>query len=150
MTDHTSNHTIGVDLQDTLVELSDLALQAKQLHWNVVGRNFRAVHAHLDELTDQVRDAADLVAERAVTIGYAPDARAVTVAKDSPLADAPGGRVADSAAVDHVVAVLTVVADRLAERVRRVADLDPVSQDLLIGVAAGLEKQRWMFSAQQG
>ncbi len=25
----------------------------------------------------------------------------------------------------------------------------PVTQDVLIGVQAGLEKQRWMFSAQQ-
>lgn len=143
------NSTAGIDLQDTLVELTDLALQAKQLHWNVTGRHFRAVHEHLDELTGQVRDAADLVAERAVAIGFAPDARALTVTKSSPLADAPEGRVSDAGAVDHVVAVLTVVTERLDERIRRLAELDPISQDLLIGVAAGLEKQLWMFSAQQ-
>ena len=84
-----------------------------------------------------------------MTVGHAPDARAVTVAKSSPLSDAPDGRVSDAAAVDHVVAVLTVTAARIVERIRRIAELDPISQDLLIGVAAGLEKQRWMFSAQQ-
>ncbi len=146
----TGASTVGIDLQDTLVELTDLALQAKQLHWNVTGRHFRAVHLQLDELTALAREASDTVAERSVTIGYAPDARAVTVAKDSPLPDAPEARVSDAGAVDHVVALLTVVTERLRERIARVADLDPVSQDLLIGVTADLEKQRWMFSAQQG
>jgi starvation-inducible DNA-binding protein len=146
----TNASTVGIDLQDTLVELTDLALQAKQLHWNVTGRHFRTVHEQLDELTALAREASDAVAERSVTIGYAPDARAVTVAKDSPLLDAPEARVSDAGAVDHVVALLTVVAERLRERIARIADLDPVSQDLLIGVAADLEKQRWMFSAQQG
>ncbi|MDN5857701.1 MAG: DNA starvation/stationary phase protection protein [Pseudonocardia sp.] len=142
--------TVGIDLQDTLVELTDLALQAKQLHWNVTGRQFRPVHEHLDELASLAREASDLVAERSVTIGYAADARAVTVAKDSPLPDAPEARVSDAGAVDHVVALLTVATGRLRERITRFADLDPVSQDLLIGVAADLEKQRWMFGAQQG
>src|SRR5258706_16394403 len=64
---------VGTDLQDTLVELTDLHLRAKQAHWNVVGRHFRQVHLHLDELTDEIRGAADLVAERAVSIGYPVD-----------------------------------------------------------------------------
>ncbi|SHK13695.1 starvation-inducible DNA-binding protein [Pseudonocardia thermophila] len=142
--------TVGTDLQDTLVELTDLHLQAKQLHWNVKGRHFRNVHLHLDELTSIAREAADTVAERAVTIGFPPDARAMTVAKNSPLPDAVEGRITDAAAVDHVVALLTVITDRLRERIVRIADMDPVSQDMLIGVATDLEKQLWMFSAQQG
>jgi starvation-inducible DNA-binding protein len=122
--------TTGTDLQDTLVELADLALLGKQLHWNVAGRHFRTVHEQLDEL-----------------VGVA---RAITVAKDSPLPDVPEGRVSDVEAVDLVVAALRVTTGRIEERIRRIADLDPVSQDLLIGVAADLEKQQWMFSAQQG
>jgi starvation-inducible DNA-binding protein len=141
---------IGTDLQDTLVELTDLALQAKQLHWNVAGRHFLSVHEQLDGLTAEVRAAGDDVAERAVTIGFAPDARVGTVAKESPLADVPDGRIGDAAVVDLVVAALDVVTERVRKRVDRLGDLDTVTQDLLIGVLAGLEKQRWMFRAQQG
>ena len=43
---------IGSDLQETLVELTGLSLQAKQLHWNVVGRQFRSLHKQLDSLWD--------------------------------------------------------------------------------------------------
>ena len=140
---------IGSDLQDTLVELTGLSLQAKQLHWNVTGRHFRSLHEQLDSLTAETRAAADTVAERAVTIGYAPDGRAVTVAKESPLAEAPEGRLTDGVVIDLVVTALTTVTGRLRPRVERLGELDPVTQDVLIGVLAGLEKQRWMFSAQQ-
>jgi starvation-inducible DNA-binding protein len=139
---------IGSDLQETLVELTGLSLQAKQLHWNVVGRQFRSLHEQLDSLTAEARAAADAVAERAVTIGYPPDGRAATVAKESPLAEVPGGRVPDSAVIELVVAALTTVTERLQPRVQRLGE-HPVTQDVLIGVQAGLEKQRWMFSAQQ-
>ena len=60
---------VGNHLQDTLVELIDLSLLGKQLHWSVVGPNFRPLHEHLDELVDSWREMADTVAERAVAIG---------------------------------------------------------------------------------
>src|SRR5882757_9392415 len=103
----------------------------------------------LVELTDEARAAADAVAERAVTIGDAPDGRVSTVAKESPLPEVPDGRVADTTVVDLVVDALSTVINRMRPRVDRLGDLDPVTQDLLIEVLAGLEKQRWMFSAQQ-
>lgn len=141
---------IGTDLQDTLVELTDLALQAKQLHWNVRGRHFRSLHEQLDELTSEVRAASDAVAERAVTLGHAPDGRVGTVAKESPLPDVPSGPIADATVVDLVVTALGTINERVRRRVERLGDLDLVTQDLLIGILAGLEKQRWMFSVQQG
>jgi starvation-inducible DNA-binding protein len=140
---------IGTDLQDTLVELTGLSLQAKQLHWNVTGRHFLSLHEQLDGLTAETRAAADTVAERAVTIGYDPDGRVATVAKESPLAEVPEGRLTDSTVVELVVTALTTVTERVRPRVERLGELDPVTQDVLIGVLAGLEKQRWMFSAQQ-
>jgi starvation-inducible DNA-binding protein len=140
---------IGSDLQDTLVELTDLASQAKQLHWNLTGRRFRSLHEQLDELTAEVRSAADAVAERAVTIGYAPDGRVGTVAKESPLEDVPVGRVTGVAAVEHIVQALDMVAERVRRRLGELGELDLVTQDLLISILADLEKQWWMFSAQQ-
>lgn len=140
---------IGADLQDTLVELTALSLQAKQLHWNVTGPRFRSLHAQLDEVADQARAAADTVAERAVAIGYFPDGRAATLAKDSPLADVPEGPVADAAVIELAVAALAAITGRMRTRVERLGELDAVSQDVLTGVLGELEKQRWMFSAQQ-
>lgn len=71
------------------------------------------------------------------------------MAKESPLADVPEGRIADSTVIELMVAALTTVTSRMRPRVERLGELDAVTQDVLIGVLAGLEKQRWMFSAQQ-
>ena len=61
--------TIETDLQDTLVELTDLALQGKQLHWNLVGRGFKSLHEQLDEVVGTARAASDDVASGPSTLG---------------------------------------------------------------------------------
>lgn len=38
-----------------MLELVDLTLIGKQLHWNVVGPLFRPLHLYLDELVDEWR-----------------------------------------------------------------------------------------------
>jgi starvation-inducible DNA-binding protein len=140
---------VGQDLQDTLVELTDLHLRAKQAHWNVVGRHFRPVHLHLDELTEEVREAADLVAERAITIGYPVDGRASTVAKCSALPEFPAGELLDTEVVTLITEALAEVCGTVRKRVEHTEELDPASQDLLIGVLQTLEKHHWMFAAQK-
>ena len=42
----------------------DLALNLKQLHWNVQGPNFKPVHEFLDDIIDHARAASDEIAER--------------------------------------------------------------------------------------
>jgi starvation-inducible DNA-binding protein len=136
------------DLQATLVELIDLSLLGKQAHWNVVGPNFRSIHLQLDEIVDTARLASDRVAERIATVGDAPDGRAGSVAKSSGLPDFPAGQVPVTDAVQHVSATVDAMSGRLTERILRMGDADPVSQDILISTADELEKQAWMLRAQ--
>src|SRR5438445_1206735 len=75
----------GQLLQLTLVELIALSLIGKQLHWTVFGPGFRELHLHLDELVDEWRELSDVVAERAVAIGFSPDGRAPAVVGQSDL-----------------------------------------------------------------
>jgi starvation-inducible DNA-binding protein len=140
---------VGVTLQDALVVLTDLGLQAKQAHWNVTGPLFLPLHAQLDTLAEEVRVSADRVAERAAAVGHAPDARASTVAKESPLAEPAAGPLSGDVVLEHLVSVLGVATERLRTHVHQLDQVDPISQDLLIGVAHDLEAQRWIFRAQQ-
>src|ERR671936_2639211 len=77
--DHHRREEVGRELQATLVELIDLSLLGKQLHWNIFGRPFKPLHEHLDELVDSWRELSDTVAERAVALGYSPDGQAGAV-----------------------------------------------------------------------
>ena len=140
----------GEALQGALVDLLDLSLVAKQAHWNVVGPRFRSIHLQLDEVVDLARNAADTVAERAAAIGVSPDGRAATVAKESGIASFPAGYIADFEVVKTLVAALEAVVVRMRKRVDDTADPDPVSQDVLIGITAELEKHAWMFQAERG
>ncbi|MEV5844954.1 DNA starvation/stationary phase protection protein [Streptomyces sp. NPDC051985] len=135
-------------LQGALVDLVDLALVAKQIHWNVVGPRFRSVHLQLDEVVDTARAHSDTVAERASALGVSPDGRAATVASGSGIGTAPGGWVKDSDAVGTLVDALGAVITRMRDRVMSTAEADPVSQDIFIGITADLEKHHWMFQAE--
>ncbi|WP_405016784.1 DNA starvation/stationary phase protection protein [Kitasatospora sp. NBC_00070] len=139
---------VGEALQGALVDLVDLSLVAKQLHWNVVGPRFRSVHLQLDEVVALARLHADTVAERAAAIGISPDGRAKTVADTSGIATSPEGQVVDSAAVGTLVEALAAVITRMRGRIDATADADPVSQDILIGLTADLEKYSWMAQAE--
>ena len=138
----------GAALQTVLVDLVDLSLVAKQAHWNVVGPRFRAIHLQLDELVDTARTFSDTVAERAVTLGVAPDGRASTLT-GSVLAEHPAGRVDDESVVDWFVEALGAVIQRLRDQMAEVEKVDLVTQDLLIQITAELEKARWMFQAER-
>lgn len=138
----------GEAVQGALVDLLDLSLVAKQAHWNVVGPRFRSVHLQLDEVVDLARLSADTVAERASAIGVSPDGRAGTVAKESGIASFPTGYIADTEVVSAMVAALEAVTVRMRKRIDDTAEPDPVTQDILIGITAALEKHAWMFQAE--
>lgn len=147
--DETSRAAVARLLQPTLVELIDLALTGKQLHWTVTGPHFRALHHQLDELVDAYREWADEVAERMTALGVPPDGRVERVAGDSPADPAPDGWVRDEAVVDLLLERLRAVVAQVRQRMQEVGELDLASQDTLIGIVKGLEEQLWMLSAQR-
>ncbi len=135
----------GRELQATLVELVDLSLLGKQLHWNIFGRPFKPLHEHLDELVDSWRELSDTVAERAVALGFAPDARAGTVTADSGIEPVDAGSLDTDTATRELVERLADVTERIRSRMDRLGEIDLASQDVLVEVVRDLEKQLWML-----
>ncbi len=136
-------------LQPCLYDLIDLALQGKQAHWNLTGARFRSLHLELDEIIESTRLASDDIAERIVALGAPADGRSSSVAESSRLDSFPEG-------MQSVESTLTNYADRLAaaihgvrESITATGEHDPVSEDLLIGVSARLEKHLWMLQSQE-
>ena len=140
----------AAELQSMLVDLLDLALIGRQAHWNVEGRRFRSLHDELDELVESWHALADVVAERAVTLGAAPDGQAETIAGSSEIAPLPGGHLDGGDIVALMGDRLAEVSARARGRMSRIAPIDPVSEHVLIDVAGTLEKQLWMLRAQRG
>ncbi len=146
---HQQQQEIGLELQGTLVELVDLALLGKQLHWSVVGPGFRPLHLQLDELVDAWRELADTVAERAVALGFWPDGQAGAVAETRVLEAVSPGALADREVVELLTGRLDEVVGRARARMDSLGALDLASQDVLIEVVRALEQQLWMVRAQR-
>jgi starvation-inducible DNA-binding protein len=139
---------VGRELQATLLELIDLSLVGKQLHWSVVGPLFRPLHLQLDELIESWRELADTVAERTVAIGHWPDGQAGAVSSGTELAPIEPGAVEDHAVVAELTRRLAQTSEYMRGRMDRLGELDAVSQDVLVEVVRTLEQQLWMVRAQ--
>jgi len=139
---------VGEALQSTLVDLLGLSLIGKQAHWNIVGPRFRSIHLQLDEVVDTARSYSDTVAERSAALGLPVDGRPETVAAAYTLPGPKEGWVQDTEVVQVMLDALEAAIGRLRERIAVTDEPDPVTQDLLISLTADLEKQRWMFDAE--
>lgn len=139
---------VAAALQKALVQTLDLSLQAKQAHWNIYGPNFRSLHLQLDEVVNDARAYADLLAERMLALGVPAAAQVGDIARHSSLEPLPGGQLRD----DEVVRLMVQRLGRTAAVARSAleeVEEDLASQDILIEVVKGLEKHLWMFQAQQ-
>ncbi len=134
-------------LQGRLNSYNDLHLTLKHVHWNVVGPNFIGVHEMIDPQVDEVRLDADAVAERIAALGASPKGTVGAILKTRNWDDYPLGR---DTVQNHLVA-LDKEYDRAISENRQALDdleeLDLVTQDLLIGQTAGLEKFQWFLRA---
>ncbi|NGO12493.1 DNA starvation/stationary phase protection protein [Streptomyces sp. HC44] len=143
-----ARQVVGDALQGTLVDLLGLSLIGKQVHWNVVGPRFRTIHFQLDEVVATARSYSDTVAERAAALGIPPDGRPETIATTCGFQSPKEGWVQDTEVVGLLIESLDTTIGQLRERIEATDEADRVTQDLLIGLTAELEKHRWMFQAE--
>lgn len=144
----TASKELTESLQAVLVDLIELHVQAKQAHWNVVGRNFRDLHRQLDEIIDEARNFSDEVAERMRALHATPDGRSDTVASTTSLPAFPTGEVDTKETVDLVTVMLEATVGTVRAVHDAVDEEDPTSADLLHAIIMRLEQFAWMVSAE--
>lgn len=130
-----------------VVDLTALSVDGKQAHWHVRGANFQAVHELLDVVVDHARDYADTAAERVVALGLPIDARTQTVGSKTTTPALTAGFQPANVVIAEIIAVIDATLRTVRTAVDELAALDPVSQDVAIEIARGLEKDRWFLFA---
>lgn len=143
-----ASRQLGDHLQQVLVDLTDLHIQGKQLHWNVVGKNFRDTHLVLDEVVDAAREFTDQVAERMRAIYVTPDARVRMVAARTSLPEIPNDEIDTADTVDAIVASLYAVAGTIRRVHDEVDEEDPTSADILHAVLERIEQLAWLIDSE--
>ena len=135
-------------LQERLSTLIDLSLALKHIHWNVVGMSFISVHEMVDSQVDSVRDMVDAIAERIATLGGVPAGLAGQVVdmRDANQ-DYALGRAEVMAHLGALNKLYENVTAKHRDAIGAVADIDPISEDLLVGQSAELELAHWFVRA---
>ncbi|AYY12471.1 DNA starvation/stationary phase protection protein [Actinobacteria bacterium YIM 96077] len=142
-----SGRDVAEQLEPLLTELIALALNGKQAHWHLYGRQFSPLHEKLDEVVSEARTYADEIAERLVALGVPVDGRPQAVAQASP--DFPEGFVSDDKVLALIVEQLDALIDRTRETLGPLESIDLASQDIALELLRVLEKRRWMLAAFQ-
>ncbi|MFF1556397.1 Dps family protein [Streptomyces sp. NPDC058279] len=134
-------------LRMRLHSLNDLALTLKHVHWNVVGPHFIAVHEMLDPQVDAVREMIDTTAERISTLGGVPAGTPGALVAERTWDDYDVGRADAVAHLGALDLVYTGVIEDHRAAMKITDELDPVTQDMLIGQLARLELFQWFVRA---
>jgi starvation-inducible DNA-binding protein len=135
-------------LNQTLADLSAVAMQLKSAHWNVKGQGFYQLHELFEDLIEEFDASIDEVAERASALGGRPPGTAREVAQNTTIPELPSQTV-------EGVALVAELADRLAildanlygqlELVTQQNDLD--TADLVNEVSRTVAKSLWFLEA---
>lgn len=137
-----------IDLLDNrLVALIDLALTLKHIHWNVVGPAFIGVHEMLDTQHAAVQRMVDALAERIATLGGSPQGTPGHVVEGRAWDDYELGRATTTDHLRELDSVYEGVITSHRDVEKKMADLDPVTDDILIGQIADLEQFHWFIRA---
>ncbi|MBX3100197.1 MAG: DNA starvation/stationary phase protection protein [Salinibacterium sp.] len=134
-------------LAPVVTDLTALSVDGKQAHWHVRGPNFQAVHELLDLVVTNARTFADTAAERVVALGLPLDARIQTVGSKATTPKMSAGFQQADVVIGQVIAAIDATLVTVRTAIDELADLDPVSQDVAIEIARGLEKDRWFLFA---
>lgn len=134
-------------LAPVVLGLQALTVNGKQAHWHVRGANFIGVHEFLDTLVAHAGEWADLAAERIIALGLPIDARANTIASKATATQVAAGFEKSDEIIRQVVADIDVIIGDLQSAIDGLDEVDLTSQDIAIGIKAGLEKDRWFLIA---
>lgn len=134
-------------LQERLVALLDLTLTLKHVHWNVVGPAFIGVHKMLDEQVDAVRLMSDESAERIAALGASPNGLAGSLVGTRTWDDYSLMRATTLEHLGGLDLVYGGVIQGHREAMEELAEIEPVSQDMVIDQLKMLEQFHWFVRA---
>jgi starvation-inducible DNA-binding protein len=135
-------------LNQHLADILDLGLQTKQAHWNVKGPNFIALHELFDKTAEELEEATDDIAERAVSLGGIALGTLQAISKSS---RQPVYSLELASGKEHLAALIPSIA-KFAASARAAIDTaanfgDADTADLFTGVSRSVDKLLWFLEA---
>ena len=134
-------------LNELLANYSVFYQNTRGAHWNIKGEKFFELHIKFEELYNDLLLKIDEVAERILTLGYAPEHRYSEYTKNSKIAESK--KVSDGIkAVGNIVESLGVIISLQRKLLVGAAAInDEGTSALMSNYIQAQEKLVWMYSA---
>lgn len=117
------------------------------LHWNVTGPQFKAVHEYLEELYDDFFEKYDEVAELQKQLGEFPKASVKEYMEITDIEELASEHISSKMAMEEALALLKSQRD-LAEKIRMETNEDQyLISNMMEDHIAGYTKQIWFMEA---
>lgn len=130
-------------LAQLLCDFQVLSQNVHGLHWNVRGQHFFALHAKYGEIYDRLAEQIDEIAERTLILGQTPPHTLKQYVEKARLQELPTIN-AEKETVEALLGQLGQIIGHLRSTLDQV---DPGTEDMLIGYLQAFEKDLWMLSA---
>lgn len=126
----------------------DLALQAKQAHWNVKGPSFESLHGLFDDVAKAALGFADHFAERAVQLGGLAEGTLQVIGERSSLPAYPLDAFDGRAHVEALSGAVASFGRHVRTAIQETADLgDDGTSDLFTQVSRATDELLWRIEA---
>jgi starvation-inducible DNA-binding protein len=135
-------------LNQTLAATLDLKTQTKQAHWNVKGMDFLQLHELFDELSGELEEYVDMVAERVTALGGTAMGTARIAAAESILPEYPLDAVDGAEHVTALAERFAVYGKHVREAIATTDELgDADTADLYTEISRTVDKRLWFLEA---
>lgn len=135
-----------VDLLNiTMATTIDLYTQVKQAHWNIKGPQFVSRHLLFDDLAEHLRHWADTLAERIAALGGYARGTARCASQATTLTEYNLNAVDGKAHIQALTIAYGAYGTMLRGQLERIDD--PVTEDMMIEILRGAEKDLWFLES---
>lgn len=141
---------IAAELNRNLAQAIDLALAAKQAHWNVKGPNFGELHRLFDELASAASSWADTMAERIAAFALIAEGTLAAVVQRTSLPPYPVTLLDGAGHVKALADRLSLFGNTIREAIERTLKLrDNGTADIYTEISRAADKLLWMLEATE-
>jgi len=131
-----------------LADTFDLYSQVKQAHWNIKGIHFMQLHEFFDTVAEAVEPYADMIAERATTLGGYATGTVRMAASNSSLPEYPTDAVAGHEHLEALIDRVAAYAKSTREAIEKASDLgDSTTEDMFTEVSRGVDLQLYFLES---
>jgi starvation-inducible DNA-binding protein len=134
-------------LNEALANVSIATIKTKKFHWDVVGPQFRTLHALFDEQYETLGEYADKIAERVRMLGGFPLGTAAGFLETAEVQEEPGNVPNATVAVQRLLADHEQIVRALRRGIDAAQDEchDSGTADLFTEMLRGHEEMAWML-----